>query len=335
MRAITIREYGPPEVLRLETLPDPEPGPGQVRVRVRAAGVQPVDCAVRAGAFRDGGPFPIRFPQVLGNEFAGVVDRLGEGVSEWSPGDEVVGFESLASYAELVVVDADHLVARPAGMPGEEAGALSASGQTAHTVLEELAITAGETILVHGAAGGVGTMAVQIARARGATVIGTASEANHDYLRRLGAIPTTYGAGLVERVRALVPAGVDAAFDTAGRGALHASVKLVAHRERIATIVDFALADALGLRGIRSRRSAERLAELTGMYDRGELRVHVRRTFPLHEAAAAHREVERGHGWGKVVLGVGDARPGDPPRPDEGARVEARADTQTDQERST
>ena len=327
MRAIVIREYGPPEVLRLETLPDPEPGPGQVRVRVRAAGVQPVDCAVRDGAFRNGGPFPIRFPQVLGNEFAGVVDRVGEGVSEWSPGDEVVGFETVASYADLVAVGARQIVRKPPAMPWAEAGALSASGQTAHTVLEDLAIEAGETLLVHGAAGGVGTMAVQIARARGATVIGTAREANHDYLRRLGAIPTTYGDGLVERVRALAPTGVDAAFDAAGHGALRASTELVAHRERIATIVDFDVADALGLRGIRSRRSAERLAELTGMYDRGELRVHVRRTFPLHEAAAAHREVERGHGWGKVVLTIGDVQADHPPRPDDGARGAARADT--------
>ncbi|HEX3159765.1 MAG TPA: NADP-dependent oxidoreductase [Gemmatimonadaceae bacterium] len=334
MRAMAIRAYGPPEVLQLETLPDPMPGPGQVRVRVRAAGVQPVDCAVRAGAFRNGGPFQVRFPQILGNEFAGVVDRVGQGVHDWASGDEVIGFETLASYAELVVVSSGQIVARPPRMSWEEAGALSGSGQTAHTVLEDLDVGAGETILIHAAAGGVGTVAVQLARARGATVVGTASEANHDYLRRLGAIPTTYGAGLAGRVRALAPQGVNAAFDAAGRGALHASVELVADRDRIATVVDFALADELGVRAVRSRRSAERLGELAEMYARGALRIHVRRSFPLHEAAAAHREMERGHGRGKVVLTVGDVRVGHRPLPHDGAQAEPRADARTSRGRS-
>lgn len=233
---------------------------------------------------------------------------MGDDVDGSAPGDEVLGFKTLACYAELVTVSTDQIVRRQREMPWEEAGAFSAPGQTA---LEALAVGAGETVLIHAAAGGVGTVAVQLARARGATVIGTASESNHAYLRALGAIPTMYGPGLIDRVRALAPQGVDAALDAAGRGALLASVERVGDRDRIVTIVDLDLAERLGVRGIRGQRSATRLAELIRHYERGELRIHVRRAFPLPEAAAAHREVERGHGRGKVVLTVADP----PPRP--------------------
>jgi NADPH:quinone reductase-like Zn-dependent oxidoreductase len=302
MRAIAIIEYGPPEVLRLENLPDPQPGPGQVRVRVRAAGVQPVDCAVRQGLFRGGGPFQVTLPQILGNEFAGVVDQVGAGVTDFAPGDEVLGFQILNSYAELVVVSTAQIVAKPPEMSWEEAGALSASGQTAHTAVEELDVGAGETILIHGAAGGVGTAAVQLMRARGATVIGTASELNHEYLRALGAIPVTYGDDLARRIRQIATGPIDAALDAAGRGALKASIELVEDRDRIGTIVDFENARRLGVRAIRSQRSAARLAELVDLCRQGKLRVHIRQSFPLHQAAAAHRLVETGQGRGKIVL---------------------------------
>lgn len=307
MRAIAIRQYGPPEVLRIEEFPDPVPGPGEVRVRVRAAGVQPVDCAVRQGWFRNGGPFEVRPPQILGNEFAGVVDQVGEGVRDFAPGDEVLGFKTLAAYAGLLTVSTDQIVRKPKSISWEMAGALSASGQTAHTGIEALDVAAGETVLIHGAAGGVGTVAVQLARARGATVIGTASAANHEYLRSLGAIPVTYGDGLIDRVQALAPEGVDAAFDAAGRGALEASVELIDDRNRIITIVDFELAERLGVRGVRSQRSTARLDDLVDLCDGGRLRIHVRRAFPLHEAAAAHREIETGHGRGKIVLTIDSA----------------------------
>lgn len=302
MRAIAIREYGPPEVLGLEEFPDPQPGPGEVRVRVRAAGVQPVDCAVRQGWFRNGGPFQVHPPQILGNEFAGVIDQIGEGVEGFAPGDEVLGFRVLGSYAEMVVVSTAQIVAKPTTMSWEEAGAFSASAQTAHTALEELYVAAGETVLVHAAAGGVGTAAVQLARALGATVIGTASEANHEYISSLGATPVTYGPGLTGRVRALAPAGVDAALDAAGRGALEASVEMIEDRSRIGTIIDFDVAGRLGVRAIRSQRSATRLAALVDLFRQGKLRVHIRQAFPLHRAADAHRLVETGHGRGKVVL---------------------------------
>ncbi|MEV7937370.1 NADP-dependent oxidoreductase [Kitasatospora sp. NPDC088264] len=300
MKAVTVTRSGGPEVLRVTEVPDPEPGPGEVRVRVLAAGVQPVDLAIREG-FRPPGAV-VEPPFVLGNEFAGVVDRLGPDGSGRQVGDEVLGFRFLDSQAELVTVDASQLVAKPAGMPWEQAGSLSASGQTAHLALTLLAVGPGDTVLVHGASGGVGTVAVQLARAWGATVIGTASERNHDYLRDLGAIPVAYGEGLVERVRAVAPQGVDAAFDAAGRGALAASVELVADRNRIGTVVDYPEAERLGVRGLRGPRTAARLTELVRLWEAGGLRLEIAEALPLERAAEAHRLVGAGHVRGKVVL---------------------------------
>ncbi|MGK4580933.1 NADP-dependent oxidoreductase [Kitasatospora sp. HPMI-4] len=291
---------GGPEVLRVAELPVPVPGPGQVLVRVLAAGIQPADTAIRGGWTPPGAA--VELPAVPGNEFAGVVERLGEGTTGWTAGDEVLGFQLLGGHAQYIAVDADRLVAKPAAMPWTAAGSLSASGQTAHVALTELEVGRGDVLLVHGAAGGVGTVAVQLARAWGATVIGTASERNHGYLRELGAIPVAYGPGLADRVRALAPTGVDAAFDAAGRGALEASVELVADRTRIGTIVDYETAERLGLRGLRGLRTAARLAELVRLWEAGGLRLETAATFPLSRAAEAHRLVEDGHVRGKAVI---------------------------------
>lgn len=303
MRAIVFREYGSPDVLTLAETPLPAPGPGEVRVRIRAAGVQPVDTSVRRGLAPP--TMAPTLPATPGNEFSGVVDALGPGVTAWEVGDAVLGWTMLGAYAEAVAVPADQLVRKPAAMPWEQAAVLSASGQTAHRVLRELRVGAGDTVLVHAAAGGVGTFAVQLAAAWGATVIGTASPANHDYVRALGAIPVAYGDGLADRVRTAAPQGVDAAFDAAGRGSLDVSVELVADRSRIATIVDFDGAARLGVVGARGgpgARSQERLGELVDLYDKGALTVHIGHRFPLADAAEAHRVVETGHGRGKVVL---------------------------------
>jgi NADPH:quinone reductase-like Zn-dependent oxidoreductase len=302
VRALLIPAFGPPEVLRVVDVDPPEPGPGEVRVRVRAAGVQPADCAVRRGRMPPGATPAL--PIVPGNECAGVVDRLGAGVEGLAVGDEVIGFRTLGCDAEHAVLPADQVVPRD-GMPWEEAGALSASGQTAHTALEDLGVTEGETILVHAAAGGVGSAAVQIARALGATVVGTAREANHDYLRSLGAIPVAYGDGVVERVRTLAPRGVDAALDAIGGDAPAASLALVADPDRVGTLVDVGAAERLGVRALRSRRSADRLRALVDLWRRGALRVQVSRALPLERAAEAHREVEAGHVRGKIVLTPG------------------------------
>lgn len=304
MQAVVFDAYGPPDVLRLTGLPLPEPGHGEVRVRIRAAGVQPADCATRSGWFAQRGIGQAPFPRQLGNEFAGVIDAIGPGVRGLATGDEVLGWTNANAYAEAVVVAADQVVLKPMMMSWAVAGALSASGQTAHTAVQALEIRRGDTVLVHGAAGGVGTIAVQLAQLRGARVIGTASRENHEYLRSLGAEPVLYGPGLAERVRELAPHGVHAALDGSGRGALDASIALGIEPSRIGTLVDFEDVQRLGVQAIRSQRSRERLQELVELHDAGRLRVHVRDIYPLAYAAIAHRDVENGHGRGKVVLMV-------------------------------
>ncbi|GCB46918.1 NADP-dependent oxidoreductase [Streptomyces sp. NL15-2K] len=303
MRAAVFSSFGGPEVLEAVSVPAPQAGPGEVRVKVRTAGVQPIDCAVRSGRRAPG--FAIEFPHITGGEFAGIVDQTGEGVLGVEAGTEVLGFRTQHTYAEYVVVPADQVVAKPVSMPWDVAGGLSGAGQAAHTAVEVLRVGENDTFLVNGAAGGVGTVAVQIARSLGATVIGTASEANHDYLRELGAIPVTYGEGLVERVRELAPHGVDAALDAASADGLRAAVELVKDIDRVGTITSVEAYEQLGARWIGSQRSAKRLDALVSLYVQGTLRIHVRATYPLEQAAEAHRDVESGHGRGKVVLTVG------------------------------
>jgi NADPH:quinone reductase-like Zn-dependent oxidoreductase len=299
MRAAAFSSFGGPDVLRLSTVDIPRPGPGQVRVRVRAAGVQPYDCSVRSGWVPPGAT--LTWPVIPGNEFAGVVDEPGD--SGFSAGDEVLGFGRLGAYAEFIVVPAKQVTLKPAGMPWEVAGGFSAGAQTAHIALELLGVGRGDTLLVHAAAGAVGGAAVQLAREMGATVIGTASPANHEYLRALGAVPVAYGEGLSGRVSALAPGGVDAALDGAGGPALDASVELVKDRDRILTLVDHGRAGELGVRLVPGDlRSAARLAELADRYAQGQLSWHVRAAYPLARAADAHRDVETGHGRGKVVI---------------------------------
>jgi len=288
MRAAAFTEPGPPDVLRLLDVPTPEAGPGEVRVRVRAAGVQPFDAAVRAG-WEPPYAEALGWPRIPGNEFAGVTDD----------GVEVLGFSTLKSYAEYVVVPADQVTAKPAAMPWEVAGGFTAGAQTAHIAIEELAIKPGDTLLIHGAAGAVGTMAVQLAGLAGATVIGTASAANQDYIRSLGAIPVVYGDGLADRVRDHKPTAV---LDGAGGVAFDLSLELVKDRDRILTLVEHDRADVEGVRLIPFGRSNKRLAGLADLYAEGKLSFHVRRTYPLDQAADAHREIETGHGRGKLVL---------------------------------
>jgi len=288
MRAAAFTEPGPPDVLRLLEMPTPTAGPGEVRVRVRTAGVQPFDAALRAGWTP---PYlsADRWPRIPGNEFAGVTDD----------GREVLGFSTLNAYAEYIVVPADQVTAKPAAMPWDVAGGFTAGAQTAHIALEELRVGPGDTLLVHGAAGSVGTVAVQLAGLAGATVIGTASAANQDYLRSLGAIPVVYGDGLADRVRDLAPTAV---VDCAG--ALDVSLELVKARDRILTLVDHERAAAEGIRVTPPARSGARLAGLADLYAQGRLSFHIRRTYALEHAADAHREIETRHGRGKLVLAL-------------------------------
>ncbi|MFD0690167.1 quinone oxidoreductase family protein [Actinomadura fibrosa] len=289
--------------LRLAEVPEPQAGPGEVRVRVRAAGVQPFDVAVVGGWLPAGADAP--YPRTPGNEFAGVVDQVGADVAGFTPGDEVLGFGLLNAYGEHLVVPAAQVTAKPPEMPWEVAGGFSAASQTARNVIEALEVGEGETLLVHGAAGAVGTVAVQLGRHRGATVIGAAREEQHDYLRSLGALPVAYGEGFTARVRELAPGGeVHASLDSVGGAALDATLELVKDRSRVITLYDHDRAAALGVGLSPAIRTAERLAELAALYARGELRWHVLRTFPLEQAAEAHRFYTAGGIRGKIVLTV-------------------------------
>jgi enoyl reductase len=297
MRAAVFDRYGPPEVLRVVDVPDPEPGPGEVRVQVHAAGVQPFDVAVRSGRMTR---VPVTFPQTIGQEYAGVVDRVGADVNELAPGDQVLGSTMMNGQASAVVVPAAQVVRLPPGLDLPTAAALVAAAQTASGALRELAVGPGDVLLLHAAAGSVGTVATQLAKLAGATVIGTASPANHAYLRQLGAVPVAYGDGLVDAVRAtgLRPT---VALDAAGGEAIAQSVKLGVPAERIGTIVDDRAAAEHSARVVRAPRDPARLAEVAALAARGVLRMPVR-AYPLAEVAAAHAAVGSGHGRGKVVL---------------------------------
>jgi enoyl reductase len=298
-RVVMFEEFGPPEVLRLVTVPAPEPGPGEVLVRVTAAGVQPFDIKRRRGDTASWAP--VTFPATTGNEVSGVVEAVGPGVTGVDVGDPVAGSAPGNGCADLVVMPADQALPLPDGLDPVLAAGLVAAGQTASGALELLGVTAGDTLLVHAAAGSVGTVAVQLARLAGATVIGTASPANHDYLRSLGALPVAYGPGLADRVRALASEGVTVALDAIGGDAIPASLAAGAPAERIGTIADPVTAQEHGARMVIPPRSTERLARVLGLAAAGELVLPVR-TYPLAEIVTAHREVEAGHVRGKVVL---------------------------------
>jgi NADPH:quinone reductase-like Zn-dependent oxidoreductase len=302
MKAIQFVTFGGPDVLRLTEIPVPPVGPNQVRVRVKTAGVNPVDAKIRQGSMQ--AMFPTPLPHVPGLELAGVVDAVGEGLTGVAPGDEVLGRADGGSYAEFAL--SSRFARKPADIGWEVAAALPIAGETAMRVLGELDLRSGETLIVHGAAGGVGSLAVQLAVARGVKVIGTASQPNQDYVRSLGAIPVVYGEGLVGRVRAIAPDGVDAAFDVAGKGALQDSIELTGTPARVVTIADPS-ASALGVRfstGNPADPSPGALAELVRLYAGGAIRLTVAATFPLEEAAEAHRISEAGHVRGKLVISV-------------------------------
>lgn len=300
MNAIVFDRFGGPDVLHESEVSVPEPGPGQVRFQVRAAGVNPIDGKLRQGLLE--AMFPLELPAIPGFEAAGTVDAVGEGVTGLAVGDEVFGWTEIGAYAEYAV--GSRLFLKPAGLSWEAAAALPIAGETSERVLDQLAVGAGDTLLIHGASGAVGTLAVQLAVRRGATVVGTASEANHRYLTALGAVPTTYGDGLVERVRALAPNGIDAVFDVAGHDALPDSVELRRGTSRIVTIADNAGAQLHGvmMSAAGSARIEPDLPALAALAASGELEITLGATYALAEAAAAQTTVDAGHARGKVVI---------------------------------
>lgn len=298
-RAVTFTKFGGPEVLRYVDVEEPHPGPGEVRISVRAAGVNPLDFKIRRGLME--AMFPTTLPHVPGLELAGIVDEVGEGVSDWNVGDEVVAWPKNGAYRELAI--ADSVVRKPATVTWEVAGAIGIAAETAARVLNLLGVAAGGTLLVHAAAGGVGSVAAQIARARGVNVIGTASDANHDYLRSLGVTPVTYGDGLATRVQSAAPNGVDWALDCAGRDALPASIDLTGSPERVVTIAD-QTASQYGVPFSRVPADPRRdvVTDALEMVVAGTLRLNIDRAYPLAQAAAAHGHGESGHLRGKIVL---------------------------------
>jgi NADPH:quinone reductase-like Zn-dependent oxidoreductase len=301
-RAAGFYQPGGPEVLRLVEVAEPQAGSGQVRVRVKAAGVQPFDIAVVAGDIHRGTDPAV--PRIPGNEFAGVVDQVGDGVAGFDVGDDVLGYGTLNGYSEHLVVGPDQITAKPANMPWEVAAGFSAGAQTADIGLREIGVHPGDTVLVHGAAGAVGTIAVQLCRLWGATVIGAARPAQHEYLRELGALPVAYSDRFVDKVRSLAPHGVQACLDGVGGAALDASLQLVHDRSRILTLVEHGKAAQLGIRTTPLTRSAARLAGLADLYAQGKLTVHVLQTFPLERAADAHRAYLAGNIRGKIVITI-------------------------------
>ena len=300
MKAVTFADYGPPEVLRVADAEEPHPGEGQIRIAVRAAGVNPIDWKARSGVMRE--MMPLSFPVIDGREASGVVDEVGPGVSGVATGDEVFGFSVGGAAAEHALLDG--YARKPAGVAWEEAAALPVAVETSLRVFNVLGgLGEGQTIVVNGAAGGVGAVAVQIGRARGARVIGTASEGNHEFLRSLGAEPTTYGDGMVERIRALAPDGIDLAFDTAGKGGIPDLITLTGDPARVATIADFGAA-ALGVKvtGGAAGRARGALDEAAQLVEAGRLHVPVQQTFTFAQASEAHRLSEGRHVRGKLVL---------------------------------
>ncbi|WP_350281302.1 NADP-dependent oxidoreductase [Kribbella sp. HUAS MG21] len=297
MRAVVFEEFGGPEVLEVRDVPEPQAGPGQVRIQVRAAGVNPYDYKVRRGLTK------AKLPQIPGFEVAGVVDQVGDG-AEFAVGDEVVGWSVGGAYAEHAI--AGNITRKPAGVSWEQAVSLPVAGETAQRVLDLLDLKSGETILIHGAAGAVGAVAVQLAKAAGLTVVGTASPANHEYLRSVGAVPVEYGDGLVDRVRAAAPQGLDAVFDIAGKGGLRESIELRGGTERIVTIADWETAGALGIQASGGTGAPELVragldAQLQAVAD-GNLSTRIADTFALADAAKAQELSESGHARGKIVV---------------------------------
>ena len=311
-KAVIAPSYGGPEVLVVTDVEVPAPGPGEVTVEVRAAGINPVDVKI-VGAVM-GGADESRLPLRVGMEAAGVVTAVGEGATgpagALSVGDEVIAYPIQGAYAAAVTVPAGSVFPKPAALGFEEASGLSLTGVTAYHLVEATHVTSGDTVLVHGVAGGVGLTVAQLALDRGAAVVGTARADRHDVLRGYGVVPVEYGDGLADRVRAVAPDGVDVALDTVGTDeAVDVSLELVADRRRIATVAAFGRGDD-GIQLLGGGPGADPGTEirmpgrlvLTELVEQGRLRVVVAASYPLEQAAEAAALVADGHAGGKVVL---------------------------------
>ena len=300
MKAIQFNDYGGPDVLQLVDVEPPNAGPGEVRIRVRAAGVNPSDWKRREGqyrAFED-----IRFPAGLGVEGAGIVDQIGPGVTDVMVGDSVFGFGRNMMAEQAILT---HWARKPDTLSFEVAAGLPVISDTATRALDQVGVVNGQALLVSGAAGGVGTAIVQLARLRGIIVIGTARAAKHDYLRALGAVATTYGEGLEERARALMPNGVDAAIDVAGSGIIAELIRIVGDPAHVLSVADLS-AEEYGAKFSRGPTAdpARLLAKMANLYSAGLFTLHIDRTFPLERAREAQVASQSGYVTGKLVVRV-------------------------------
>ena len=302
MKAVRFDEYGGVEVLKVVDVPRPVPGAGQVLVQVKAAGINSGEAKIREGLLA--ARWPATFPSGEGSDLAGIVAETGPGVGGVSVGDEVIGWtDNRASQAEYVVVEEQHLTPKPAGVPWEVAGALFVAGATAYAAVRAVSLTEGDTVVVSGAAGGVGSLAVQLARRADATVIGLASQANFGWLAGHGVIPVAYGDGVAHRIR-LAAGKVDAFIDTFGADYVQLALELGVEASRIDTIANFEAVARYGVKGDGNGAgaSASVLAELAGLIAAGELEVPIAATFPLDQVQDAYRQLATGHILGKIVL---------------------------------
>jgi NADPH:quinone reductase-like Zn-dependent oxidoreductase len=303
MRAVRFDRYGGPEVLELREVDDPVAGAGEVVVRVRAAAINPGEIAIREGALA--ARWPTTFPSGEGSDLAGTIEQVGDGVSAFATGDEVAGWtDDRASHAELVAVPVDHLAAKPAGVPWEIAGSMFVAPMAAYASVDAVAPMPGELVVVSGAAGGVGSIAVQLARRTGANVIGLAGPANHDWLRGHGIVPIAYGDGQEQRIRDAAPGGVDAWIDVFGGGYVDLAAALGVAPSRINTIIDGDGATRVGasMEGSSQVATAAILADLLALVAAGELEVPIAATFPLDRVRDAYAELSDRHTHGKIVL---------------------------------
>ena len=304
-KAVRFDEYGGIDVLKVVEVPQPEPGAGQVLVQVKAAGINPGEAKIRDGLLHS--MWPATFPSGEGSDLAGVVAAAGPGVTAFQPGDDVIGFvDTRASQAEYAVVEAEDLTPKPAGVPWDVAGALKVAGTTAVAMVRAVGAGTGDTVVVAGAAGGVGVIAAQLARLAGATVIGLASEPNHDWLRAHDIIPVTYGDGVADRIQAAAPSGkIDAFLDTVGGDYVQLAVdELGVPASRVDTVVSFDAVEKFGVKaeGGAAVPGAGTLAELAELIAAGRLEVPIVATYPLDQVQEASRRLAEGHLLGKIVL---------------------------------
>jgi NADPH:quinone reductase-like Zn-dependent oxidoreductase len=302
MKAVRFDQYGGIDVLKVVDVPPPVPAAGEVLVQVKAAGINPGEAKIRDGLLD--ARWPATFPSGQGSDLAGIVAGTGPGVTGVSAGQDVIGWtDTRSSQAEYAVAEAQHLTAKPAGVPWEVAGTLYVAGATAWAAVRAVSLTEGDTVAVSGAAGGVGVLAVQLARLAGATVIGLASEPHHAWLTEHGVIPVTYGDGVADRIRQAA-GKVDAFIDTFGAGYVELALELGVDPSRVDTIANFEAPGKYGVKaeGNAAGASADVLAELAGLIAAGQLEVPIAATFPLAQVQDAYRELGEGHTLGKIVL---------------------------------